>query len=160
FEYGSQLILAAADAIGGLPAIVVLAALMISTAYTLLLVFLLRKGVDPLLAVAALVSSIFVGMMDWLARPHLVTTLATVVLLSLIAAPRRISPAWFIPLFAIWANLHGGFLYGLAVIGLFVAGSALTAGALQPSMRGPALRELRYYMVSLAAALGGTLLTP
>ncbi len=29
---------------------------------------------------------------------------------------------WFLPIFFLWANLHGGFIVGLGIIGIFVAG--------------------------------------
>lgn len=30
-------------------------------------------------------------------------------------------PGWFVPLFCVWSNLHPGFMYGLALIGLYAA---------------------------------------
>lgn len=30
-------------------------------------------------------------------------------------------PVWFVPLFCVWGNLHPGFMYGLALIGLYAA---------------------------------------
>ena len=50
FEYGSQLIYALAERIGGLPAVAVLAGVLIGATYALLARLLLKLGVDPLLA--------------------------------------------------------------------------------------------------------------
>src|SRR5215216_3294211 len=50
FEYGSQLIYALAERLGGLPGVAVLAGILIALTYGLLTAFLLRRGVDPLLA--------------------------------------------------------------------------------------------------------------
>ncbi|MGY3620601.1 hypothetical protein [Bradyrhizobium sp. USDA 10063] len=56
----------------------------------------------------------------FLARPHM---LALPVMVSFVggllaAADRRSQPSWLLlPLMALWANLHGGFVLGLALIG-------------------------------------------
>src|ERR687898_1759640 len=51
FEYGSQVLYALAERAGGLPAVAILAGLVIALTYALLAQFLLRRRVDPLLAV-------------------------------------------------------------------------------------------------------------
>ena len=55
-------------------------------------------------------------------RPQLFTDLLLSVLVALMAAEtyRRSSRLWIaIPLFAVWANLHGGFVVGLAALALY-----------------------------------------
>ena len=55
-----------------------------------------------------------------LARPHLLALPVMVAWVGLLmaAADRRSAPSWFwLPLMALWANLHGGFVLGLALIG-------------------------------------------
>ena len=56
-------------------------------------------------------------------RPHLlgfVLLAATI----LVWQDRR-SPWWLVPIFAVWVNSHGSWLYGLVVLGLFVAADAI-----------------------------------
>src|SRR5215212_953728 len=48
FEYGSQLLYALAERLGGLPAVAILAGLLIATTYSLLVRFLLQRRVDAL----------------------------------------------------------------------------------------------------------------
>lgn len=49
-------------------------------------------------------------------RPHLLTLLLSALLLASLGARRAV---WlWPPLFALWANLHGGFAFGLGVLGL------------------------------------------
>ncbi len=50
-------------------------------------------------------------------RPHIATLLCTALLLSTLH--RRRAPWLWPPLFALWANLHAGFAFGLALLGLF-----------------------------------------
>jgi hypothetical protein len=55
-----------------------------------------------------------------LARPHILALPIMVAWVGLLmaAADRRSAPSWFwLPLMALWANLHGGFVLGLALIG-------------------------------------------
>lgn len=61
------------------------------------------------------------SMGHFLARPHV---LALPIMLAFVggllaAADRRTAPSWLLlPLMALWANLHGGFVMGLALIGV------------------------------------------
>ena len=61
FEYGSQILYALAQRFGGLPAVAVLAGLLLASTYSLLAGFLLRRGVDPLLAYLTVVLAALVG---------------------------------------------------------------------------------------------------
>ena len=156
FEYGSQLTYALANRAGGLAAVTVLAALLIATAYALIGRFMLRRGVDPLLAGLTIAASVVTGVSHWLARPHIFTLLSLSVLLEMISPLRR-GRLWPFPvLFAIWANLHGGFVYGLILIALCVAASAWDV----LNHRGGSGQRLRFYTEALILAVSGTMLTP
>src|SRR5262249_57799359 len=67
-------------------------------------------------------------------RPQLFDFIALSALLLLLAREsyRRAGRLWIaIPIFALWANLHGGFFVGLAVLAVYTAVTALdglTAG--------------------------------
>ena len=158
FEYGSQLLFALAERLGGLPAVAVLAALLVALAYALLTRFLLKNGVDPLLACLTVAMAIALGAGHWNARPHLFSFLAVVILLRLLEErPRKPMLATGL-LFVIWANLHGGFVYGWILIGIYLVGSLgeLVWGQDRTEWRVRA----RYYLTMLATAVGATLLNP
>ncbi|HEX7092023.1 MAG TPA: hypothetical protein VF192_18035 [Longimicrobiales bacterium] len=125
FEWLSQVIYAAAHRAGGLPAVAAFAGLLLGAAYALLYRFLRGQGVDTLLALGATVLGALCGMLHWLARPHLFSILATVLLLGLLERPGRHRLVPIALLFALWANLHGGFLFGLILIALYAAGEAM-----------------------------------
>ena len=120
FEYGSQLLYTLAHRLGGLAGVTVLAALLIASAYTLLARFMLRRGVEPFLAGIVVAAAMISGMGHWLARPHLMTMVAVPLLLELLMPTGRWRLWPFAILFAVWVNLHGGFVYGLVVIGMFL----------------------------------------
>lgn len=158
FEYGSQLLYALAERVGGLPAVAVLAGLLIALTYALLTRFLLKRGVDPLLACLTVALAIALGAGHWTARPHLFSFVAVVVLLGMLEErPGKPILACAV-LFVIWANLHGGFAYGWILIGIYLVGSL---GELLWSDDRAAWRErVRYYLTMLVTATTVTLLNP
>jgi hypothetical protein len=117
-EWLSQLLYAGAYRIAGWSGVVVLAAAAIAAAFALLAHFLLQK-LAPV-PVLTLVGAAFV-----LAAPHLVArphALALPVMVGFVgrlvnAADRRAAPPLaLLALMTLWANLHGGFTLGLALI--------------------------------------------
>jgi len=95
-------------------------------------------------------------------RPELVTLLATAVLLHLLVreagARSRARLAAVALGFALWANTHGGFVLGLALLGAaaLAAGAAALVPGAQPAARARA-GELGTWF---AAALAGSLVNP
>ncbi len=158
FEYGSQLLYALAERLGGLPAVAILAGLLIATTYAAMTVFLLRREVDPLLAYLVIAMAVVLGIGHWSARPHLFSFLATVVLLSLLEGRPRRSVLASAILFALWANLHGGFVYGWILIGIYLVGAW---GELLWGNEPAFWRErVRHYLALLGTAVMATLVNP
>ncbi|MGY4474063.1 hypothetical protein [Bradyrhizobium sp. USDA 3364] len=81
---------------------------------------LLSPYFDPARALLIAALALLLSTIHFFARPHV---LALPVLLAFIgglmaSADRRTAPSWWLlPLMALWANLHGGFVLGLALIG-------------------------------------------
>jgi hypothetical protein len=158
FEYGSQILYALTERFGGLPAVAVLAGLLIALTYALLARFLLTRGVDPLLACLCVAMSIALGSGHWSARPHLFSFVAVVLLLSLLEGGRRKPILPTALLFVIWANLHGGFVYGWVLIAIYLVGSIgeLAWGEQRAFWRA----RVNYHFSMLATAVTVTLLNP
>jgi hypothetical protein len=159
FEYGSQLVYALVHRYAGLAGVAILVGLLVATAYALLTRFLLTRGLDPLLAYLVSIAAALLGAVHWTARPHLFTLVLVMVLLHLLEPAGRRRPSWvFLPLFVLWANLHGGFLFGLILIGLYLAGSLLEIrfGDDPAAWRAKA----RYCAEALGFAVAATFLTP
>lgn len=161
FEYGSQIIYAVAERFAGLAGVAILAGLLIGLTYALLARFLLRRGVEPFLAYLTAILAALVGAGQWLARPHLFSFVGVLLLLELLEAePRRPlhSFASLAALFAIWANIHGGFVYGWILIGVYLVGSL--GEVLWKADTSAWLRRARYYAVALVTAIFATVLNP
>jgi hypothetical protein len=91
-------------------------------------------------------------------RPELFTITATLLLLGWLSAgapPSRRRLAAIAALFAVWVNVHAGFVLGLVLVGAAAAAGA-AAGIADPAQRGRAER----LAVAFGAALAATLANP
>jgi hypothetical protein len=158
YEWLSEVLFAAAHRLGGLAGALVLTGIVVAAAYALVHLLLQRSGVDPLLAFATAIAAGVLGAVHWLARPHVFTLLGAVATLWLLERGGRRAPVVAVGIFALWANLHGGFLYGLVLIGLYLAGDALEVR--WGHGRAIWIGRLRQHGLLLAGALAGTLINP
>ena len=142
--------------IGGLPAVTVLATSVLALAYSLVALLLRRRRLDARLVIAGAFTAILLGTMHWLARPHIFTVLAAAVLMHLLEAARP--RLWaFAALFVAWANLHGGFVFGLILIVAYLLGAAAEARITKdPAWRSRAL----HLLVALGIALVASCVNP
>jgi hypothetical protein len=160
FEWGSEILYALAARAGGLAGVAVLAGLVLALTFALLGRFLVRRGCDPLLAYLVTMAAAVLSAAHWLARPHLFTLLAVVVLLHLLVpGDDRPAPLWtFFLLFLVWANLHGGFSYGFILLGAFIVGELLESR--EADDRAAHLARARHLGAALGIAILASLINP
>jgi len=129
-EWLSGVIFAGLYQWAGLKAIVLFSAVLI-TATMLLVVFrMLKLGANALAALVVAHVCIGASSIHFLARPHLFTYFFLAVAMLLLDRDRRRPgrAAWLlVPLTALWANLHGGFLALLVCLGLLTIGYGVEA---------------------------------
>jgi hypothetical protein len=161
-EWGSQVVYALVHEAGGLALVLVFTTLLVAATYALTVRFLLRRGADPLLAYLAGTAAALLGSGHWLARPHLFTLLGLAVLINMLdrplQSPFRIWP--FAPLFALWANLHPGFMLGLAIVGAAALGAAAESILARGTERAVWRRRAHRLAAATALAAVATLATP
>src|SRR5438046_7979689 len=90
-----------------------------------------------------------------LARPHIFALPILVLWTAALVRARdedRAPPLWLVPLMVLWANLHGSFIFGLALAALFAV-EALIAAPDWRSRRRAARSWLLFGALSLLAAL-------
>lgn len=130
-----------------------------SAAMVILIADAMAETGAPILVQFAILIAACLGMCPQLQfRPQMFTFAAfaaTIAILSRFHYRGRARLWMLIPILAVWANLHGGFIMGLAAIGVF--GAAL---AVQDLIAGrPVTRGLHLMLIGAAAALA-TLATP
>jgi hypothetical protein len=155
-QWLAQVLYAEAYALAGWTGPVVLAAAAIAAAFALLARFLTRYLRDTT-ALVFVVAALLLTLPHLLARPHV---LAFPLLVAWIgglidAADRRAAPSfWLLPLMALWANIHGGFVFGLMMIAPIALDSVINAQA------GDRMRLAARWAMFAALALGAGCLTP
>jgi hypothetical protein len=112
----------------GLNGVAWLCAVIVAATFTILLSQLLKRGTGLLLAIALMLLAEAAATVHLYARPHIVSWLLT--LLWFVAlerweqgnAPRWLQ--WFFPASMLfWVNLHGGWLFGLALLAIYILAS-------------------------------------
>jgi hypothetical protein len=153
-QWLGQLFLYGAYLIDGWAGLVVLRA--IAVAALVALVFanaaIAGRGARLVAPLLASVPAIFLSQFVWSERPELFGFVCFAALLLLLRLGRAGSDralALVVPLLLIWANLHGSFALGVALVGVV---------SLEGAWREPARR--RAYAVVALASVAATLLTP
>ncbi len=127
WEWLSEIIFSLLHRWGGLAAVAGFSVVLLCFTAALLLAWLLRRGAGLWVGVAVSFAVISASTVHYLARPHVFSILFTTAALLLIDEDRR-RPGrrvWIlVPLSALWANLHGGFVALAVILGLLLAGAA------------------------------------
>ncbi len=157
FEWLAQAGYALAYHLGGLSGVVALVGVLVGLLGAGIFIVLRRRGVGVSLAATLTVGGLLLTSLAWTARAQLFTlalALAWSEWLRLYWHDGRSRRLWaFPPVMILWANLHGGFITGLALLG-----TAVAVAWLFPNGRGKA--NPRHLTLALAGTLVATLYTP
>ncbi len=117
----------------GLSGVVFVTAVIIALTFALTLRLSLQRGADLPVATLLLVLSLGVSMIHLFARPHVLSWLLTVIWFQVLDGSESIDShenrrrLWYLPaLMLLWVNLHGGFVLGFALLGLYLLGGAIS----------------------------------
>jgi hypothetical protein len=117
-QWLAQVLYAKAYAAAGWSGPVVLAAIAIAATFALLAKFVSRR-LNESTTLVFIAAALALTVPHLLARPHVLALPLMVAWVGgmIAAADRRGAPSfWLLPLMALWANLHGGFVFGLVLI--------------------------------------------
>ncbi len=124
FEWLSEVSFAGVDRVAGLTGVAVLSALLFSASSLIVYSIIRRSGAGPLYASVIATVSMVLQAVHLLPRPHLFTTLLAAVFLLLLETYRTrgsvLALGGLIPIMALWTNLHGGFLVGFVLLGVYL----------------------------------------
>jgi hypothetical protein len=121
----SEVLFAALFSVGGLALISVVTGIIVGLTHAGVAQFLRKRDVDPRWALAAAFISLSVSSTHWLARPHMFSILGVALTIFLLESRAKHRLPLFALLFIVWANLHGGWIYGLVMISAYVVGDAM-----------------------------------
>jgi hypothetical protein len=151
-QWLAQVAFAAVFSLAGWTGPVVLASACIAATFALLTRYLARHlGESTTLVFVAAALALTVPHL--LARPHVLALPVMMAWLGglVAAADRRVAPSfWLLPLMALWANLHGGFVLGLALVVPIALDAVLNADASQ--RKAQALRWATFAVAAIAVS--------
>jgi hypothetical protein len=111
----------------GLNGVVFFSGLIIAATFTLTLKFALLRGASLPLALVLLLFSMGACSIHFLARPHLLSWLIAVVWFQIVdtaasclVPEQRRCLYWLPALMLLWVNVHGGFVFGLVLLALYM----------------------------------------
>jgi hypothetical protein len=151
-QWLAQVLYAKTYAVAGWSGPVVLASSAIAATFALLTKSLVRRLSDST-ALVFVAAALALTVPHLLARPHVLAMPVMVMWVSglIAAADRRGAPSfWLLPLMALWANLHGGFVFGLFLVGPI--GLDAVVGAGEKARKALAMRWALFGLLALAAS--------
>ncbi len=180
WEWLYDLLVGRLENAAGLNGVVLFTALVIAMVFAWTFRLLLRRGTNVLLAVLLVLLAASAAMIHFLARPHVVSWLFTVVWFWILDSSEKnrssgISEAnlrrgwmvWLLPLLMlVWTNLHGGFLVGFALLAIYWCSSVWQWLRLKEDRFDDVLRRIdagrRVRVLTLTGILSGlaTLVNP
>jgi hypothetical protein len=163
YSWLAEVLFAALERALGPGGLIVVAALLVTATFAVVLATCRAAGARHTVAVAATLFAAAVALPTWTVRPHLFSFLFTAIVGHVIVADRIATAAgregagrcrlwWLVPLMVLWANTHVFFVYGLLLLGLHVA-----AGG-RRWFWADETRRIAWPSLACLAAIGGALL--
>ena len=137
-QWLGECVLALLHRVGGLDTVLLATATLLAGLYTWVGHRLLRAGMHPLIAVLVVALAVLASTYHFHPRPHLINLILlgwTFARLCDFEKGRASlgSLFWLIPLYALWTNIHGGMVGGVATIAAAAAGWSLAKGTGYPT---------------------------
>jgi hypothetical protein len=136
-EWLAQVILSLIYRLGGLNGVVWFCALLIAVTFTLMYRQALQRSGVILVALGMAILGAATASLHWLARPHIFTILLVVLWVAELERIRggELTTWWRLPiLMLLWVNLHGAFIAGFVIWGIYLIGGFLDQIALKAEM--------------------------
>ena len=127
-EWLSELIMAIVYRLSGLTGVVIFFSLLIALVYALLFKTLRTNKVNILIAILVTLLVVATSQLHWLARPHVFSLLLMVIWYHVLDnyQYRDRSHLFLLPLLMLlWVNLHGGYVTGFVILGIFMLGNII-----------------------------------
>ena len=146
----------------GLNGVVAFSALVIALTFALLFGVMRARGTSLPIAVGVLLLAVSASSIHFLARPHVVSWLLTLIWFEVLRTFERDGDArrlaWLPVIMLAWVNLHGGFLVGFALLAIY--GGCALARTLLPGREPGDGRRARALAVAGVAAFALTFANP
>ena len=125
-EWLSEIIMAMVHSAFGLTGVVIFFSFIISLVYYLLFKIIRMNNGNIITAIFIVLLVLTASQLHWLARPHIFSLLLMIIwyyLLDKYYYNHKNYLYLLLPIMLLWVNLHGGFLGGFILIGIYLFGS-------------------------------------
>lgn len=127
-EWLSEVIMASVYQLSGLTGVVVFFSALLAMTHWLLYVTLRTRSDDILLCTVVTLLATVTASSHWLARPHLFSMILTLVwyhLLERFQYDGKPTLIYLPALMLLWVNLHGGFMFGIVLLAIYLLGNLI-----------------------------------
>ncbi len=160
-QWLGQVVLYLVYLLGGYAGLAVLRTVMITLPFLLMYVYYARRGLEPvaMLPVLCLPLLLLITTLNYtFERPQAFSFLMSLALVTLLERLRRPGgrvgwTALLAVLMALWSNLHGAFIFGVALIAVFAAGVVVEAAVYRK-------KEELVFLLPASVGLAASLLNP
>lgn len=163
-EWLSEIVMAAIHSYFGLTGVVIFFAFLISLTSYLLFKLIHSADSNILLSVIIVILATAASRLHWLARPHIFSLVLMVIwywILDQYQYKDKKNGIYFLPFIMIlWANLHGGFMGGFILLGVYLLGNAFDLVFPKGGGRDESVRKLKTLGVATAVCVAVTLINP
>jgi hypothetical protein len=129
WEWLYDVLIAAIHHVFALNGVVFCSAAIIAATFVLTLHLALRQGGNLAVTFLVLILSLGASAVHFLARPHVLSWLFTVIWFELLdsaaSSESRTRFYWLPVLTVLWVNLHGGFVLGFALLAIYLVGGGI-----------------------------------
>ena len=158
YEWLSQVIFALAYRLLGLDGVIIFASVVIALTFALVYQSANQRSGSPLISLILVLIAAGASSLHWLPRPHIFTFLFLAIwveLLGQLIEGKFVRVLLFPVIMLVWANLHGGFIFGI------LAWFAYFTGWLWETRRGAGNKQLgKSILVAGGTSLFATIVTP
>ena len=137
WEWLYDVVVGGFEKIAGLNGVVFFTAVVIAAVFAWTFRLMVRRATNVAVAVALVLLAASASMIHFFARPHVVSWLFTLAWFAILDAteqrclaeerPRSARALWSLPLLMlVWVNIHGGWLVGFVLLGIYWIGAAGT----------------------------------
>jgi hypothetical protein len=162
-EWLSEVIMALIHQYTGLTGIVVFFTFLLALTFYLLFLKIRDSGGNILIALFVVLLATAASQIHWLARPHVFSLLLFFLWYRILEEYRdgtRDRLYLLPPLMLLWVNLHGGYLSGFLLLGIFIAGEAPGFFSGETEIREPARRILKALAITTTVCLAVSCINP
>jgi hypothetical protein len=162
-EWLSEVIMALVHQVSGLTGIVVFFTFLLALTFYLLFLTIRDSGSNILIAVFVVLLATAASQVHWLARPHIFSLLLFFLWYRVLDEYRdgtRASLYLLPPMMLLWVNLHGGFLAGFMLLGIFLAGEVPASFSSDAEIRLAARRRVKSFALITAVCIAAACINP